>query len=167
MKRFAIIITETGRDNFDLDEAILLKREHFVDFLRMARRIDVWDDVAATIPMTCDKCKSFTADYLTFYDAICEVLTFVDSEEFEKEFELWETMIGKLESIEERLREEYYEEDDFGESSEIAIIFDSKCTCNSLFTGGTEELETKKEVIDFSEQNGSVSKYIGPKKRWE
>ena len=66
MKRFSIIMTETGRDDFNLDEFIILKKENYNGLISIAQRINEWGYVASNIPILCDKCGSFIIDVRVF-----------------------------------------------------------------------------------------------------
>jgi hypothetical protein len=169
VKRFSIIVTETGRDNFDLDEHIILRKEHYEGIVSIAKRIDEWGYVTSNISIVCDRCKSFITDALEFGLLIVRLIEFIDSKEFENEFEKWETLFGKLEYIEEKLRIAYPEIDDTDRTTEIAIIFDDKCACNYLFVGDKEEPEEKNQTPEIQKEydkNIRILKYIGPKKIW-
>ena len=102
---------------------------------------------------------------LGFFDYVLNsVLTFIDSKEFENEFEAWEIIFGKLEAMKDRLEEEDFVVDDNEESMEIAIIFDNKCSCNTIFVGNPDERKEIENENEYSDPDVSITKYIGPKK---
>jgi hypothetical protein len=166
MGRFAIEISTSDEGYFEFENKVVLGRNHYLGFVRIASRIGLWDDIRENTYMECDDCNSFIADVITFYDVIQSVLEFVDSKQFEKEFGLWETTFNKWEAIKGRLEQEYAETDDTEDSKEIAIILDGECMCNTQLVGKPKLTKTDEGAPDFGDRNGSVSKFVGPKKRW-
>ena len=166
MKRFAIKIIDTGHDNFNLDDHIVLRREHYEGFLEFAEEYELWHKILKE-SIICDKCESYITDSYTFCTLIDEILYYIESEEFREEFETYEILYGKIEAIQDRMYEVYCEEDDPENFPYIAVIFDDTCTCNSFFIGETEGKEEVVDPLDLSDPNISISRYIGPKIKWE
>ena len=166
MKRFSIEITEKEKPNHYLKDKVIIRLDSFLKFIELAKKLDLWDDLLATADMKCDKCGSFLVDLFTLDDVIEDVIEFIDSKDLEPEFESWENVYNAFTIVSPKLSEAWESIYDYGgnELTEVAIIFDSECSCNAVFVGKDEEETTKDDLIDFHDPNGKVFKWIGPKK---
>ncbi|MBN1850811.1 MAG: hypothetical protein JW932_19740 [Deltaproteobacteria bacterium] len=143
-----------------------MRKEYYEDFLEFAEEYELWDTILKE-SIICDNCKSYITDSYKFYTLIDDILYYLESKEFKEEFEIYEILYGKLDAIRDRMNEVYCEEYDPENFPYIAVIFNDTCTCNSFFIGEKEGKEDEEDPFDLSDPNISISRYIGPKIRWE
>ena len=72
-------------------------------------------------------------------------------------------MFNKWDTIRERLCDVYTEIDDWADSVEIAIIFDIKCSCVSMFMGRPNDKEKKGSRLISITSMGLYRNMLGQK----
>ena len=156
MRRFSIEIVEHGLSNFDLQDKVIIGKEHYISFFRSAYKLDLCYDIMENVSIKCAICNSYIVDLHVLYDVIEGVLASPDCKD---PFNIFGCLQDKLEQCYDWWNVEY----DWWDA-EVAIIFDRNCTCHQMFVRKPEKNEDGQ--IDFDNPHGRVYKYVGPKRYW-
>ena len=155
MKRFIIEISDERSPQLDQEDRSNLSTREYLDLIGCFKKATLCDEIKENISVTCDICKSFILPFRTLYfamendfydidfkyeikDKVMEVV-YLSNEEWSKyfveglrniDFICYDngTLITDSEGNPYRLLWE-----------ECAIIFNSKCGCNTVMCGTSEK----------------------------
>lgn len=156
MKRFVIEISDEYSAQFDQEDRSRLNTNEYSNLIKFFKKSNLCADIRKYISVACDKCGSFLLPIRTLYFAINN-----DLECFDCVYDI-EDKIRRVIYLSNEEWNKYFIEgkkdvdfvsydngtpitDSEGNPyrflwEECAIIFDSKCECNAVMCGASEEI---------------------------
>jgi hypothetical protein len=164
MKRYPIEIVRSMKSVQTLKDRTQVSKKVYLAVLRLAKRIDLRDQIASQVEMVCCNCGSYALDFFAVTDLMNELVDHDWPEESERDFALREYVANVWPQIEEDLAEAWYTVYDFGRSepTEVAVIFNRQCSCYPVFVGEPLE-ETPDEPHYLRDPNISIKRWVGPR----
>ncbi len=104
MTDFTIEI-ESGNDSgMNEDEATMtLGMSEFLDIMKLLKSSQLQESYQRNLRHECNVCNSYSLDTPVFYDIIAMLISYMDSSEFEQDFEAWSRVYESLLDIRDNL----------------------------------------------------------------
>jgi hypothetical protein len=143
LDNFVIEISSKGTHYMnEEDTCMTLSLSEYLDIMKLIKNLNLFDLFQKSVSSECSACRSFAVDTKILYGTVDIMINFMDSSEFEYDFESWGSVYDSLWDIRSRL---------------MAIAYLTDKEWNDYYAKGLKEMdfiyEGNGELLTDSEGN--------------